>query len=101
MKPLPRTYDALFEAHLSVPIEYARALAWSESGMNPRNKTGSYWGLFQVGSRTSRTQPGAPGAQFSRDDLLSPEPNVKVGLGVRAHPRRAHRRRPRRELGQS
>ena len=78
MKPLPRTYDAVFEAELSVPVEFARALAWNESGMNPRNKTGSYWGLFQVGPENVADYNRANGTTFTHDDMLDPQANARV-----------------------
>lgn len=77
MKPLPRTYDNLFD-QLPVPIEFARALAWNESSMNPRNKTGSHWGLFQVGPENLADFNAAAGTKWTMDDMLDPAKNCAV-----------------------
>jgi hypothetical protein len=78
MKALPRTYDPVFEARLSVPVEYARALSWMESGMNPKNKTGDHWGLFQAGPENLRDYNAAHGTSWTMDDLLNPDVNAQV-----------------------
>lgn len=78
MKPLPKTWDAIFEKRLSVPVEYARALTWLESGQDPRQKTGSHWGLFQVGPENLADYNKASGTSWTMEDMLDPDRNAQV-----------------------
>lgn len=76
---VPTTYDAVFERRLSVPVAYARSLAWMESGLDPRNETGSHWGLFQVGPENLADYNKAhPTKEIPDADRLQPEPNTIV-----------------------
>jgi len=47
---LPRTFDAIFDKHrgADLPIEYLRALAMKESGMDPSARGSSAWGMLQI-----------------------------------------------------
>ena len=76
---LPRTFDPIFERYRAgLPIEYLRALAMRESGMNPRASSGPARGLLQITevvradfNRTHRTA-------ITRAQLLDPEANVRI-----------------------
>lgn len=85
-KPIPRTYDDVFrEAARAVPfgptalpVAYMRALAWRESGLNPKAKTGSHWGLFQVGPATLADANKGHRETLTHDDMLAPSPNAQT-----------------------
>ena len=52
---LPLTYDAIFARYRGrLPVNYLRALGYSESRLNPRDTGGSYWGILQVGINNLR-----------------------------------------------
>lgn len=88
MAYVPTLYDALFQllaGHqgVVVPPEYLKALAYSESRMNPANTTGNMWGLFQV-----NTAPGGVLDDYNAEhdrkvlakDLFNPDTNTAVFL---------------------
>jgi len=52
MATVPTTFDPLFArygAPYGIPLQFLRALAWMESGLDPTNVTGGHIGLFQPG----------------------------------------------------
>jgi hypothetical protein len=49
-----------------------------ESGMNPRNKTGNHWGLFQVGPENLADYNKAHGTKWTMDDMLDADRNAQV-----------------------
>lgn len=84
MPGIPTTYDsafALVAEQSGAPFQWLRALAWMESGMNPANKTGKHWGLFQVPPEVvadyNKAHPPEQNA-FTHEDMLRPEPNCAV-----------------------
>jgi len=77
-------YDAKFRLvadQADVPLQWLRALAHMESGMNPTNKTGKHWGLFQIPPEVvadyNEAHPPEQNA-FSHSDMLRPDPNCAV-----------------------
>jgi len=84
VKPLPTQFDPLFEKYAGrLPVPFLRALAKSESGLNPNLGGGSYWGLLQVG--TGNVLPSynqRKGTSYSPGDLFNPEINVKIATDL-------------------
>jgi hypothetical protein len=92
-------FDAVFEKYRgSIPIEYVRTLAYFESGWNPNavhkpaNISDATWGPMPPGKKV-QVSSGAVGlfqitevvrkdAGVSRADLLNPETNTRVALGL-------------------
>lgn len=84
MATVPTTYDAdlaLVAEQTGAPLQYLRALSWMESAMNPANKTGKHWGLFQIPPEVvadyNKAHPPAQNA-FAHEDMLRPVPNMAV-----------------------
>lgn len=77
---LSRQYDSLFSRYRGrVPVNYLRALAYSESRMNPKDTGGSYWGLMQVGiPNVLPSYNKRHGTSYTSTDLLNPDVNVKI-----------------------
>jgi hypothetical protein len=77
---LPRTFDTVINRHRGrIPLNFLRALAKRESDFNPLERTGSYWGLWQVGYRN--VLPGyneRHGTSYRPEDLLKPDVNAQV-----------------------
>jgi hypothetical protein len=81
MATIPTTHDEMFEElRGAVPLQYLRALGWMESGLNPKNKTGSHWGLFQAGPENLTDYNAAKKTSYTRDHLLDPRINTQVFL---------------------
>jgi len=84
MAAIPTKYDAdlaLVSKQTGAPLQYLRALAWMESGMDPANKTGKHWGLFQIPPEVVADYNDAhPPAQnaFAHEDMLRAAPNMAV-----------------------
>jgi hypothetical protein len=77
---LPRRFDWIFEQHRGdIPIEYLRALAMSESGMQAGSQSGPARGLLQIIEVVRRDYNRAEGTAHQRADLLDPAVNVAVG----------------------
>jgi hypothetical protein len=76
---ISREFDALFDRFgLGIPVPYLRALAKKESDMNPKEKTDPAWGLLQVIEAVRLGFNQREGAEYSREDLLNPEINVRI-----------------------
>jgi Transglycosylase SLT domain len=76
---LPRRFDWIFEQHRgAIPIEYLRALAVSESGMQAGQQAGPAWGLMQIVEVVRRDYNRAHGTRHERADLLDPAVNVAI-----------------------
>jgi hypothetical protein len=76
---LPRDFDPIFERYRgAIPIEYLRALAKRESGMNAAERSGPAWGLMQIVEVVRRDYNEAHGTQYTREQLL--EPDVSVAM---------------------
>jgi Transglycosylase SLT domain len=76
---LPRRFDWIFEQHRGdIPIEYMRALATSESGMQAGAQSGPAWGLMQIVEVVRRDYNQDRGTRHQRADLLDPAINVAV-----------------------
>jgi hypothetical protein len=85
IKLAPRSYDALFaEYGNGIPVAYLRALAWRESGLNPRANDGPAWGLLQVVEIVRRDYNARHGTHYERRDLLDPAVNVAIASDVLA-----------------
>ncbi|MCA9675601.1 MAG: transglycosylase SLT domain-containing protein [Myxococcales bacterium] len=85
IKLAPRSYDALFaEYGNGIPVAYLRALAWRESGMNPRENRGPAWGLLQVVEVVRKDYNARHGTRYERRDLLDPAVNVAIASDVLA-----------------
>ena len=83
IKLAPRSYDALFAEHGNgIPVAYLRALAWRESGMNPRANNGPAWGLLQVVEVVRKDYNERHGTSYERRDLLDPAVNVAIASDV-------------------
>jgi hypothetical protein len=78
--PLPRRFDWIFEQHRGdIPIEYLRALAVRESGMQAGAQSGPARGLLQIMEFVRRDYNQANATRHQRADLLDPAVNVVVG----------------------
>jgi hypothetical protein len=76
---LPRTFDPIFERYRGhIPIEYLRALAMQESGMNPRASSGPAHGLLQITEVVRADFNRAHGTTITRAQLFDPDANVRI-----------------------
>jgi len=76
---LPRTYDPIFSRHAgALPVTYLRALSSRESSMNPGDTGGMAWGLMQVIEDVRTSYNSRFGTNYSRQDLLDPDVNVRI-----------------------
>lgn len=79
---LPTEFDSVFNRHRgTIPIEFVRALAKNESNFNPKDQSGPAWGILQV-TEVVRKDHNQRGGNVSRHDLLDPDTNSKVALGL-------------------
>ena len=84
MTRIPRKYDDDMRELLPVgmPLQYGRALAWRESSMDAREKTGGHWGLFQIGKVAlddiNKFRSGRP---WTLPEMLLARPNIE-GFGI-------------------
>ena len=77
MAKLPSTYDNLFTKHAGgIPVEFLKALTLRESNFNPGEDHYPGYGLMQI------TPIVVEGTQYRHDDMLAPEPNIKVGAAL-------------------
>jgi hypothetical protein len=79
--PISKQYDDLFARHAGqLPVAYLRALAWYESGLNPRavHPRGSATGLFQVTKIALDDFNKLKGTRHSLSELGDPELSTKV-----------------------
>jgi hypothetical protein len=77
--PLSRQFDPIFNKYRgAIPIEFLRALATRESGMNPGNRTGPAWGLMQIVKSVREDYNQRHGTAYTREDLLDPAVNVAI-----------------------
>ena len=76
---LSRRFDPIFDRHRgTIPIEFMRALATRESGMNPGSKGRAAWGLLQIIEVVRADFNTAHTTSVARDQLLDPEVNVRI-----------------------
>lgn len=78
-----------------LPVPFLRALSKEESGQNPSDTGGSYWGLLQVGYKN--VLPGfnrRHGTHYTRDDLLDPDINVQVATDLLNRITKAYAKHP-------
>lgn len=77
---LSRQFDPLFSRYGGkLPVNYLRALAYSESSFDPSDTGGSYWGLLQVGkNNVLPSYNQRHGTNYQPQDLLRPDINVKI-----------------------
>ena len=76
---LPRMFDPIFVRHRGdVPIEYLRALAMRESGMDPRASSGPARGLLQITEIVRADFNRTHGTAITRAQLLDPDTNVRI-----------------------
>lgn len=84
MSTLTRQFDPLFRRHgAGLPVNFLRALAKKESGLNPTLTGGSYWGILQVGY--NNVLPGfnaRKGTSYTKNDLLDPDKNIRVATDL-------------------
>jgi soluble lytic murein transglycosylase-like protein len=94
---LSTQFDPLFRRYGgSIPVAYLRALAYRESGLNPRANAGqnAAQGLLQIVGVARDSYNQRHGTHYTRDDTLDPEVNVQIGAdllqriiaGYRKHP---------------
>ena len=79
--PISKQYDDLFARHAGqLPVAYLRALAWYESGLNPRavHPKGSATGLFQVTKIALDDFNKRNGTRHTLANLGDPELSTKV-----------------------
>lgn len=90
-KAIPATYDAVFNAQRGfIPLAFLRALAYSESGMDPLqdmankpNAHSSAVGLFQVmNSVLSDWNLRHPEEPYTREQLKEPWINTKIAVAL-------------------
>lgn len=80
---LPRTYDHIFRRHAGrLPVNYLRALSKRESNMNPRETEDPAWGLMQVVPVVRLEYNKNHGTNYSKQDLLNPDVNVKMASSL-------------------
>jgi hypothetical protein len=95
---LPKKFDEIFlREGKEIPVEYLRALSYSESRMNPKyelekgidldlksypdGKKDSYWGLFQVGiSNVLKDYNTRHKTSITPEQLFDPEINTKLAV---------------------
>jgi len=78
--PLARDFDRVFETYRgSIPIEFLRALATRESGMDPAERKGPAWGLMQIIEAVRLDYNRAHRTKYTREHLLDPRVNVAMG----------------------
>ncbi len=76
---LQRTFDPIFAKHAgNLPVTYLRALSSRESDMNPGDTGGPAWGLMQVIEIVRESYNKRRGTNFSRQELLNPDVNVRI-----------------------
>lgn len=77
-----RAFDPYFvEFGQGLPVPFLRALAKGESNFDVAAKTGQHWGLLQVSVKPGGVLESfnkAHGTSLTKDDMLSPGPNVRV-----------------------
>ena len=74
-----RRFDRIFEMYRgSIPIEFLRALATRESGLNPDEAKGPAWGLMQIVEVVRKDYNERHGTTYTRRDLLDPAVNVAM-----------------------
>jgi hypothetical protein len=93
---LSRRFDMTFDKYRGgIPIEYLRALAQRESGMNADDATGPAWGLMQIVEVVRKDFNRTHGTHHPREDLLDAETSVAmccwvlqtiIGQYARHHP---------------
>jgi len=72
-------YDGIYRRWCpNVPHLYLRALAGFESNSNPKSKTGTHWGLLQVGLGPLEDFNQRKGESWDLSDMLNPQRNVRV-----------------------
>ncbi len=77
--PLSRAFDPVFETYRgSIPIEFLRALATRESGMDPVERKGPAWGLMQIIEAVRLDYNRAHKTRYTREHLLDPRVNVAI-----------------------
>lgn len=78
--PVPTTFDSVFRSvdPGTIPIPYMRALASSESTLNPAAKTGRHFGLFQISPDVVADVNKKTGSTFTHDDMFDPRNNAFV-----------------------
>jgi hypothetical protein len=83
MTPIRRTFDRLFAQHAQgIPVAFLRALAQSESGLNPRATNRVATGLFQLLSVVRDDHNKLHGTAYTRDDLLDPTVNTIIAVAA-------------------
>jgi hypothetical protein len=84
---ISRAFDGVFQAHRGeLPLAFVRALAYSESRLDPLDKhtpaTGSAWGLMQVVDIVRREYNERHGTSYTSDDRLNPAVNVRIACDL-------------------
>jgi soluble lytic murein transglycosylase-like protein len=74
-----RRFDRIFDMYRGeIPVEFLRALARRESGLNPEESKGPAWGLMQIVEVVRRDYNRAHKTTYTRHDLLDPTVNVAM-----------------------
>jgi len=80
---ISRKYDDLFAKHAGLlPVPFLRALAKSESNMNPAENKGSFWGILQVGWRGKNSvlkgYNTRHNTNYTKGNLFNPDINIMI-----------------------
>jgi hypothetical protein len=76
---LSREFDPVFDRYReAIPVEYLRALAMRESGMNPSERSGPAWGLMQIVEVVRRDYNRKHRTRYTRADLQDASVNVAM-----------------------
>lgn len=76
---ITRKFDDIFERHRDrLPLEYVRALAYWESGMNPNDTEGGAHGILQIVPVLLRDFNRNHNTKIKRSELLDPDKNTRI-----------------------
>lgn len=76
---LDQRYDFIFSKYANrLPLNFMRALSYRESRLNPRESVDPAWGLMQVVPSVRTSYNSRRGTNYSQQDLLDPDVNVKI-----------------------
>jgi hypothetical protein len=78
-----RAFDALFQRYAGgLPVDFLRALASRESGLNPGERSGPAWGLMQIVEVVRQDFNRRHGTRYTRKHLLDPAINVAIATDL-------------------
>lgn len=81
--PLSTKWDSLFAKYKgTLPVPFLRALSKRESNMNPNESDWPAYGLMQVVPVVRKSWNKRKGENWTHDDLLNPDLNVKIAADL-------------------